>query len=94
MIQKNENGLMNMQTDGISFQSTLSEVPWFLLTAGSTLLHTQDMLPPSNSTYDEFLNIAVTMFPLCVNICRSFLRCAEKGGEKAEMGRNEDRVDL
>lgn len=87
VIQKNENGLMNMPVRGLLR---------FLLTARRALSHPQDTLnrhptvftmKPSTSLY--------SLFPLCVWIFRrSFLRCAEKCGEEAEMGRNGDGVDL
>lgn len=63
-----------------------------LLTDRSALLHTRDTLPPSSSISDVILIIAVTMFPVCVNISRSFIRCA--GDEAQKMGRHGDRVDL
>lgn len=65
------------------------EALWFLLTARSALPHTRDTLPPSSSIPDEILNIAVTVFPLCVNIRWSVSKmCWEMWRRSTEIGRH------
>lgn len=88
VIQKNENGPVNMSVDeGFCFQSTVSSVR-----RASPIPNCQECLccaltkthyHQSTVFSNEILNIAVTVVSVacvcvCVNIRRSFLRCAEK----------------